>query len=59
LREMGGNKDEGDFLESWNWRGKEGGEISPRNSTVGVEEGEGDGEETSESKCGKTIESEQ
>jgi len=42
--------------KSWDWRGGEGAEISPRNSTLDVEEGEKDREEASESMSGETGE---
>jgi len=37
----------GSSSKSWDWRGEEGGGILPRNSTLDVEEGEGDREEKS------------
>jgi len=48
----------GNSSKSCDWRGKEGDGISPRNSTLDVEEGKGDGGGTSRSKCGETGESE-
>jgi len=54
LREMGDNGNERkDSSKSWEWRGEEGAGISPRNSTLDVEEGEGD-REVSESTGGET-----
>jgi len=42
------------FSWSWDWRDGEGAEISGRNSTLDVEEGEGDKGEKSENKRGET-----
>jgi len=44
--------------KSWDWRGEKGAGISPRNSTLDAEEGEGDKGETSGSKGGETGEGE-
>jgi len=44
----------GNFSWSWDWRGGEEAEISGRNSTLDVEEGEGDKGEKSENKRGET-----
>jgi len=48
----------GNISKSWDWRGEKGGGISPRNSTLDVEEREGDGGETSGSKRGEAEEGE-
>jgi len=48
----------GSSSKLWYWRGEKGAEISPRNSTLYVEEGEGDRGETSGSKHGETGEGE-
>jgi len=55
---MGGNGNKRKFFEAWNWKGEEGARISPRNSTLDMEEGEGDRGETSGSKRGETWEGE-
>jgi len=49
----------GSSSKSWDWRGEEGAEISPRNSTLDVEEGVEDrGEKRSGSTGGETGEGE-
>jgi len=48
----------GSSSKSWNWRGEEEARISSRNSTLDVEEGEGDVEETTGNKRGETGEDE-
>jgi len=52
LKEMGDNENERSS-KSWEWRGEEGAGISPRNSTLDVEEEEDKGE-ASESTGGET-----
>jgi len=44
----------GDSSKSWEWRGEEGAGISPRNSTLDVEEDEGDRGKTSGDAGGET-----
>jgi len=48
----------GNYLKSWDWRGKERAGVLPKNSTLDVEKYEGDGEETSGNKCFTTEKSE-
>jgi len=48
----------GNSSKSWDWRGEDGAGISPRNSTLDMEEDEGDRGETSGSTGGEIGEGE-